>query len=211
MNTSITALELVGNNLDIRSQDPSGRELEEDKLDELESAEVSHDNSGEDNDGDSEQAPARLSDNKAAALCIRAWHITYDHERAKLAQGANDYNAKQEANDAFLAAMPPLGGYRNICDFIACVSQAYIWEIISEKRTARLLAAAKLALSALRAKPKPAPPSQTNSGNTRKNGAEKTRSGKAEKTGAKKTGGKKSGAGKTGAKKSGRKKKNRKF
>jgi hypothetical protein len=147
-------LELVENQLDIESQDTSGQDAG-DELDQDESPEISDGDAGEGEGSEPEEAPARLADNPAAALCIRAWHITYNNERAKLAEGANDYDAKQEANDAFLAAMPPLSGHKNIVDFIACVSQAYLWEIMGEKRATRLFAAAKLALIALRSKPKP--------------------------------------------------------
>ena len=108
----------------------------------------------ESEDDDETEAPDRLSDNNAVALCISAYNITLDKERAKLDEDDHDFDAKEVANKAFLAALPPLSGYQNICDFIACVNQAYLWEIIGEHRAARLFAAAKLALGAFRSEPK---------------------------------------------------------
>jgi hypothetical protein len=103
-----------------------------------------------------EEAPNRLSENNAVAECLRAWNITMDNERAKLDEDDDGRHAEKEANEAFLAAMPPLSGHKNICDFIACVTQAYMWEIIRHQQADHLFAAAKIALSALRLEPEPA-------------------------------------------------------
>jgi hypothetical protein len=101
----------------------------------------------------SEEAPDRLSENNAVADCLRAWQITMDNERAKLDEDESDYAAEKEANQAFLAAMPPLSGHQNICDFIACVTQAYMWDIIRHQQAVHFFAAAKLALAAFRLDP----------------------------------------------------------
>src|ERR1700734_2220739 len=118
--------------------------------------ESKNENSSESPDQPTEEAPNRLSENDAVADCLRAWHITMENERAKLDEDEDERDAEKEANEAFLAAMPPLAGHQNICDFIACVTQAYMWEIIRHQQAEHLLAAAKIALSALRLEPEPA-------------------------------------------------------
>jgi hypothetical protein len=107
-------------------------------------------------DQPSEEAPNRLSENDAVAECLRAWQITMDNERSKLDEDDNEDDAEKEANEAFLAAMPPLSGHQNICDFIACVTQAYMWDIIRHQQADHLFKAAKIAMSALRLDPQKA-------------------------------------------------------
>jgi hypothetical protein len=118
--------------------------------------ESKNENSSESPDQPTEEAPNRLSENDAVADCLRAWHITMENERAKLDEDEDERHAEKEANEAFLAAMPPLSGHHNICDFIACVTQAYMWDIIRHQQAEHLFAAAKIALSALRLEPEPA-------------------------------------------------------
>jgi hypothetical protein len=107
-------------------------------------------------DQPTEEAPNRLSENYAVAECLRAWQITMDNERSKLDEDDNEDDAEKEANEAFLAAMPPLSGYQNVCDFIACVTQAYMWDIIRHQQADHLFKAAKIAMSALRLDPQKA-------------------------------------------------------
>ncbi|HEY1805634.1 MAG TPA: hypothetical protein VGG45_14255 [Terracidiphilus sp.] len=160
-NTGITAIELVEKPFDVEPQYLSIREAEN-ELDQVDS-----------DDDESEEAPDRLSDNSSVALCVRAWHIVYDRESAELGEKDSDYRAKQQAGVAFLDAMPPLAGYKKICDYIACVNQAYLWDVVGDKRAARLFFAAKLALSALRSGP-----SRTYSSNAKLTDAKKTQTKK---------------------------------
>ena len=51
--------------------------------------------------------------------------------------------------------MPPLAGYENIRDFIACVTYAEVAELILPLNAARYLEGAKVALGALRHEAKP--------------------------------------------------------
>ncbi len=118
--------------------------------------ESENENSSEAPDEPTEEAPSRLSENDAVADCLRAWHITWDNELAKLDEDDDERHAEKEANEAFLAAMPPLSGHQNVCDFIACVTHAYMWDIISHQQLEHLLAAVKIALCALRLQPEPA-------------------------------------------------------
>lgn len=133
--------------------------------------ESENENSTEAPDQPTEEAPNRLSENDAVADCLRAWQITMDNERAKLDEDEDERDAEKEANDAFLAAMPPLSGHHNICDFIACVTHAYMWEIIRHQQADHLFAAAKIALSALRLEPEPAGSVRRGPGRPRKSPA----------------------------------------
>src|ERR1700722_16924138 len=115
-----------------------------------------------------EEAPNRLSENDAVADCLRAWHITMENELAKLDKDEDDRHAEKKANEAFLAAMPPLSGHQNICDFIACVTQAYMWDILRHQQANHLFAAVKIALCALRQQPEPANSARRGPGRPRK-------------------------------------------
>src|ERR1700722_2918418 len=122
-------------------------------------------------DEPTEEAPNRLSENDAVADCLRAWHITMENELAKLDKDEDDRHAEKKANEAFLAAMPPLSGYQNICDFIACVAQAYMWDIIRHQQADHLFKAAKIAMSALRLDPQKASSARRGPGRPRKSPA----------------------------------------
>ena len=137
-----------------------------------EAAELATDESEEESQDESTtEAPNRLSENNAVAECLRAWHITMENERAKLDEDDSEDDAEKEANEAFLAAMPPLSGHQNICDFIACVTQAYMWDIIRHQQAEHLFAAAKIAMSALRLDPQPAGTARRGPGRPRKSRA----------------------------------------
>ena len=94
------------------------------------------------------QKPAEIP---AIARCSEAWRRVYT---TKLAKKASKYDAAQAATEAYRQAMPPLVGYDNIRDFIACVGNAMLLHIIIEPEGTRLLYAAQVALSSVRLKPK---------------------------------------------------------
>ncbi|MGA2443206.1 MAG: hypothetical protein ABSH08_19810 [Tepidisphaeraceae bacterium] len=96
--------------------------------------------------------PGRSGENAAVARCIRAWHRA---QRKESAAGGSDYKSSCAGNIAYLRAIPSLAGYENIRDFIACVTFAAITEVIRHKDANHLLAAAKIALAALRQEPAP--------------------------------------------------------
>jgi hypothetical protein len=127
----------------------------------------------ESEDESAAEVPNRLSENESVAECLRAWRITMENERAELDEDENEYDAEKKANKAFLAALPPLSGHQNVCDFIACVTQAYICDIIRRQQAEHLLAAAKVALCALRIKPQTAGAARKGSRRRRKSDAEK--------------------------------------
>ena len=84
--------------------------------------------------------------NPAVALCVDAWQKIHT---ATLQQTRNVYTAERCAGKIYRMAMPPLSGYQNICDFIACVAHALVIDAIGAKDSERLLAAAKIAVVAL--------------------------------------------------------------
>ncbi len=99
----------------------------------------------------------RSSSNPSVARCIRAWNRAYRKKLDNLGKHEEEYHAKNVANDRYLRAMPPLAGYQNVCDFIACVTYASLVDILRPSEVDRLFAAAKVALGTMRYEPKPLP------------------------------------------------------
>ena len=97
----------------------------------------------------------RPSDNKAVARCIHAWRYAYNKKRAELDEDESQYPAEKAACQAYLRAMPPLVGHKNISDFIACVTYAVVIKAIWPSDAQQYLAAAKIALGAIYHQPKP--------------------------------------------------------
>jgi hypothetical protein len=96
------------------------------------------------------EAPAAAT-NPAIARCCGAFEIVYNAERAK---GRSSLFSTVEGGPAYLNAMPALSGYENILDFIACAAHGIALGAIDEKRGAKLLYAAQIALGAIRREPK---------------------------------------------------------
>jgi hypothetical protein len=105
-------------------------------------------------DGDSGKLD-RPSDNKAVARCMTAWRYAYNKKRAELDEDESQYPAERAACQAYLRAMPPLTGHKNISEFIACVTYAVIIKAIWPRDAEQYLAAAKVALGAIYHQPKP--------------------------------------------------------
>ncbi len=93
--------------------------------------------------------------NEAVDRCNRAWQRAYNKEVADIDEDDDTYPAKKAGNAAYRRAMPPLSGYQNICDFIACVANALVIDAIAACDAKRLLAAAKIAITAIRSEPAP--------------------------------------------------------
>ncbi len=103
--------------------------------------------------------PAETTDdlqNKAIRRCKRAWNHTYRTELAAYKSRDGQERAEDAANRAFLRATPPLSGYQNICDFIACINYAAITGMIIPDQAQCFLANAKIAISAVCHQPKAA-------------------------------------------------------
>ena len=83
----------------------------------------------------------------AVTRCLDAWNQSFKTE-----SGRNHPfgRALENAQAAYCKAMPPLVGYDNIRDFIACVAQGLLLGAISESQSSRLLYAAQVAQGALR-------------------------------------------------------------
>jgi hypothetical protein len=105
------------------------------------------------NDPDAE-APGRPSENAAVVRCIRAFQRAYKKVLDELGKSASDYPAEKAGREAYLRALPPLSGYENIRDFIACIAYADLTELIRHSDAEHFLDSAKVALAAIRYQPK---------------------------------------------------------
>jgi hypothetical protein len=97
---------------------------------------------------------------RAIDRCINAWHRTFDlasinpeDEELPLVDEDDDF-ASEQAAMSFREAMPPLAGYENIRDFIACITYAMLNHIFDGDECQQLLGAAKIAMALLRSQPK---------------------------------------------------------
>ena len=93
------------------------------------------------------------ADNPAVQRCRKAWEEAYDEEMLALGHDDDHGPAVGSANRAYLCALPPLSGYENIRDFIACIMHALVLHVLDPEDVEEYLAGAKVALSALRQKP----------------------------------------------------------
>jgi len=91
-----------------------------------------------------------VSATPAVAHCMNAWRRVYKEEKAKR---KGNLDASLTANKAYRDAIPPLSGYENIRDFIACVAHAMLIGAILDDQGTKLLYAAQVALSTLRRQP----------------------------------------------------------
>ncbi len=84
--------------------------------------------------------------NPAVAHCQQVWECVH---KATLKKKKDRVNASIDAGDAYRNAMPPLVGYENICNFIACVGYAMLTHILLPDTGTKLLYAAQVALSTI--------------------------------------------------------------
>jgi hypothetical protein len=85
---------------------------------------------------------------------MRSWN--YAHKKRAGDKNPTSWECEKAGNKAYLRATPPLCGYQNICDFIACINYASMAGIVTHNDASHYLANAKLALSAIYHQPKPA-------------------------------------------------------
>jgi hypothetical protein len=90
------------------------------------------------------------SANHAVASCMSAWEEAYNVEFAKRNDEDDAFDA---AGNAYREAMPPLSGYENIRDFIACVVNAMLIGVIEDNKGSKLLYGAQVALTTVRRQP----------------------------------------------------------
>lgn len=89
--------------------------------------------------------------NPAVALCAQVWETIF---AATVKQTKSVQTAKGCAAKAYQVAMPPLSGYENICDFIACTGYGMLLGAIKAEHGGKLLYAAQVALGAIPAREK---------------------------------------------------------
>ncbi|MGB7985364.1 MAG: hypothetical protein WCF54_09410 [Terracidiphilus sp.] len=103
--------------------------------------------------------PNLPSDDKRARAairrCCKAWQRVFDASLAEEADELDKSFAAEIAAPAYCKAMPPLAGYENIRDFIACAAHGILIQAIPEKRANQLLYAAQVALATLNRAPNP--------------------------------------------------------
>jgi hypothetical protein len=83
--------------------------------------------------------------NPAVAQCTEAWRRAF---RSVLKKKNSEELAHLEAGAAYRMAMPPLVGYENISNFIACVGFGMLMVVFVDGEGTRLLYAAQVALNA---------------------------------------------------------------
>jgi hypothetical protein len=104
----------------------------------------------------SESSPDSKQSRAAIKRCCAAWQRAHD----AYLEGKEESSIKRAyavilAGPAYCKAMPPLAGYENIRDFIACATHGILINAIPEKRANQLLYAAQVALASLNHAPKP--------------------------------------------------------
>jgi hypothetical protein len=87
--------------------------------------------------------------NFAVALCYDAWERVFTATRK---QNSRMDDVRRCAAAAYKVSMPPLAGFQNICDFIACVGYGVLLTAIKPEDAGKLLYAAQVALCAIPAK-----------------------------------------------------------
>jgi hypothetical protein len=95
------------------------------------------------------ESPDRPSDNRVVLRCMRAYSRGYNKKLAELDEDESELRAKEAGSHAYLCAMPPVSGYENIRDFIACVTYGSLSGIIRQPDAEHYLSAAKVALGTL--------------------------------------------------------------
>jgi hypothetical protein len=100
---------------------------------------------------------SNLKQSKAAIRrCCAAWQRSYDAYLEGTKRSSMDkIFAAHKADPAYCRAMPPLAGYENIRDFIACAAHGILIEAIPQKMGNQLLYAAQVALASLNYEPRP--------------------------------------------------------
>jgi hypothetical protein len=92
----------------------------------------------------------------AIKRCCAAWQRAYDeYLKNPECEEGDEVFATHDANSAYCEAMPTLGDYQKIRDFIACAAHGILVDAIPQNRANQILYAAQVALAALQSEPKP--------------------------------------------------------
>jgi hypothetical protein len=84
---------------------------------------------------------------QAIDICMSAWNSAHDEQAEN--KKSTDWECQKAGNKAYLKAVPALSGYKNICDFVACINYASMTGIIIHTDAAHYLANARIALSTI--------------------------------------------------------------
>jgi hypothetical protein len=91
----------------------------------------------------------------AIKRCCAAWQRAFDAEmQCREGDNIDKAFAASQAAPAYCKALPPLAGYENIRNFIACVAHGILINAIPQKRANQLLYAAQVALATCQYEPK---------------------------------------------------------
>ena len=88
----------------------------------------------------------------AIDICRRAW--TSAHIKRAEDQKSSAWEREKAGNKAYLKAVPALSGYKNICDFVACINYASMTDVITHSDAEHYLSNARIALSTIYHNPK---------------------------------------------------------
>lgn len=88
-------------------------------------------------------------DNPAVMHCCLAHRRAYEIELERRGDKEGDIRYSHDAQYAYRRTLPPLTGYKNIRDFIACVAHGVLIQAIPERQGSTLLYAAQVALSTI--------------------------------------------------------------
>jgi len=100
-----------------------------------------------------QDAPERPTENAAVTRCIRAFQRAYKKELDDLDEDESKFPAEEAGREAYLRALPPLSGFENVRDFVACIAYADLTGIIRQSDAAHFLDSAKVALTLVRYEP----------------------------------------------------------
>ena len=107
-------------------------------------------------------APKLKSDptrTKAIKRCLAAWRRSFNAYMVDSDGDSMDkVFAAHNADKAYCNAMPLLGSYESIRDFIACTAHGILIGAIPPQQSGHILYAAQVALSTLQCEPKPRKP-----------------------------------------------------
>lgn len=88
----------------------------------------------------------------AIDICRSAWNSA--HKKRAEEQNSSAWEREKAGNKAYLETVPALSGYKNICDFVACINYASMTGVITHVDAAHYLANARIALSTIYHNPK---------------------------------------------------------
>lgn len=94
--------------------------------------------------------PSSVQPTQIVDLCWAAYRQAFDRASAA---GKSSYDAKENAREAYLHAMPRLDTRDDIRAFIACVTYGMLFDVFWRNNGSELIAAARIAAAALPREP----------------------------------------------------------